>query len=773
MVLFLSLALLFGAAFVAPWVWRILPHKAGWLLALAPLGAFALLAGQLPVTAGGAMFIEEFAWFPALDVSLSLRLDGLSILMGLLITGIGTLIVIYAGGYLHGHPQLGRFYLYLLSFMAAMLGLVLSENLIVLFIFWELTSVTSYLLIGFNHDDKISRWNALQALLVTGLGAVAMLAGFVLIGIVAGSYDLSVVLGSGDLLRGSEWYPAIVTLVLLGAFTKSAQVPFHFWLPNAMAAPTPVSAFLHSATMVKAGIFLMARMNPALGDTALWSITLTSFGAVTLLVGALLGIFQTDLKKIFAYTTLGVLGMLTMLLGLGTELAIQSMIAFLLGHALYKAALFMSAGSVDHETGTRDARLLGGLRKAMPMTALGAVLAALSMGGFPPFFGFIGKEYVYKAGLGMEGIAQIGLVAAFVGNILMFALAFKGGVGPFFGKSRGELPKHPHEAPVSMWGGPLLLALIGLALGMMPMVLAIDLVAPAVMAVEGQPIEMKLELWHGINVPLIMSIMTVAAGLAVFASRHQIWKRSEGILAALKPWGAEACYDRLFHGFVRFSKWQTHLLQSGYLHNYMFIIATSLVALLMWSLIGTGEMPAWVGMKDPDPMMIALVLMMIAAVIIAISTQSRLAALVSLGVVGFGVALIFVYFGAPDLAITQIFVETLTVTLFMFVVYRLPALHRRTERSVRIRDIALSVLFGVLMMLLVMEATSGALYPAISETLAAWSYPEAKGKNVVNVILVDFRALDTFGEITVLVIAAMGITALVSTQFDKKKEGKK
>jgi multicomponent Na+:H+ antiporter subunit A len=711
-----------------------------------------------------------FPWFPSLDISFALRLDGLGLLMGLLVTGIGTLIVLYASGYLHHHPMLGRFYLFLLGFMAAMLGIVISDDLIVLFVFWELTSITSYLLIGFNNTEASSRTKALQALLVTGLGAMAMLAGFILIGETADTWSLAEVLKSGDALRGAPFYTAIVVLVLGGAFTKSAQVPFHFWLPNAMAAPTPVSAYLHSATMVKAGVFLLARLNPALGGTPLWQWTLTLFGGTTLLLAVWLGLLQKDLKSILAYTTLGVLGMLTMLIGLGTEIAIQSMVVFLLGHALYKATLFMTSGSVDHETGTRDVTMLGGLRRSMPLTATAAMLAALSMAGFPPFFGFIGKEYVYKAGLGMEGVAQWALPVAFIGNVIMMALAFQTGAGPFFGRESHRLPKHPHEAPASMWFGPLLLGATGLVLGLFPSLVASALIAPAVSSIQGGEVALSLKLWHGINLPLIISLATLGLGLALFLARRKLWQHGGRILQAITPWGADAAYHRIFKGVVDFSKLQTRLIQSGHLHHYVFITAGTATLLLALALAKfSAKLPEF-PTETFDALPAVLVVLMILATLRAATTNNRITALISLGVVGFGIAVLFLYFGAPDLAITQVLVDTLTVVLFMFVIYRLPGLSWLSSRRTRLRDALLAAVFGVCITLAVLQALAVQFAPPISGTLASMSYLEAKGKNIVNVILVDFRALDTLGEITVLAAAALGIAALVKSGLRRRKE---
>jgi multicomponent Na+:H+ antiporter subunit A len=767
-----SLILIFGTSFLAPLLCRLSKDKGSWFLSLAPFGAFALLVSQAGKVAEGRAVQYHVEWFSALDCAFSLRLNGLSLLMSLLVTGIGGLIVIYASGYMHGHPKLGRFYLYLLSFMGAMLGLVLSDNLIVLFVFWELTSITSYLLIGFNHEQKESRWKALQALLTTGLGAMAMLAGFILIGNAAGSFSLSEISGMGDILRDSPFYIAMVLLVLGGAFTKSAQVPFHYWLPNAMAAPTPVSAYLHSATMVKAGIFLMAILNPSLGSTALWGNTLSIFGGVTLLLGVVLGLFQKDLKAILAYTTLGVLGLLTMLIGIGTDYAIKAMVGFLLGHALYKAALFMVAGSVDHETGTRNVTLLRGLRGLMPITALAGGLAALSMSGLPPFFGFIGKELIYKAGVKLEGVELVLLIVAFVGNFLMMALALKAGIGPFFGKpDYTALPKKPHEAPASMWLGPLVLGLGGLVLGLFPF-LVTGVLAAAIASVQGGPIpEIKLELWHGFNLPLLLSVFTVAGGYALYTIRGKFWAVADEVRAAIRPWGAEAMYERIFKGIIWLSKAQTRRLQTGRLHDYVFMVVLVTVGLLLWAILNFGGLQFEVDWSEFDLIIMGLVVIMVIATLIAVTANDYMTVLVSLGTVGFGVALIFVYYGAPDLAITQLLVETLTVVLFMFVILRLPPLKTISSKMMRLRDAILASTFGFLMMLLVLKPVNIQFDHSISEKLATMSYPEANGRNVVNVILVDFRALDTLGEITVIAAAALGIAALVSVKFKKRKEG--
>lgn len=762
MLLLTSILVIWIAAVLAQWLHRILGARSGWLLAFVPVCVFAgffYSLWQEPLR-------ETFTWYAQLGATGDMKLDGLSRLMALLITGIGALIVLYASGYMGKHPQYGRFNCMLLLFMGSMLGVVLADSLILLFIFWELTSITSYLLIGFNHEELKARKKSLQALIVTGGGGLALLAGLVLMGQVTGEWTVSGVIATGDQLREHAWYPAILTLVLLGAFTKSAQFPFHFWLPNAMAGPTPVSAYLHSATMVKAGVYLLAILSPVLAGTLAWEYSLLIAGGITFLLGAIRGAFQTDLKSVLAYTTLSVLGLLVLLLGLDFKLAAQSMVLFLLGHALYKGALFMVVGIIDHETGTREAPQLRNLRKALPITAVAALLAALSSGGFPPFFGFLGKEYVFKTGLAVGGYGMVVLAIAVIGNAALLALAFKVGLHPFWSKGEADLPKKPHEAPFSMWIGPLLLGSVGLLLGLFPATLERPLVEPAVGAIMNMEVELKLALWHGFNLPLLLSVVTVSLGLTFYSFRSVFWRMArEGKLP--KVIEADRVYEMWLNGVLAFAGWQTRVLQSGKLRNYLLIILGTVSVLLIWKL-GSIPMQIYSGAYQPVPIyMLALLLLMMAATILVLMTNSKTAALIGFGIVGFGISLIFAYFGAPDLAITQIVVETLTLVLLFFIISRIPDLQQISNRATVIFDACFAMVAGVVTVILVLKTDLMQLAPSISDQFREWSYPLAKGKNIVNVILVDFRALDTYGEVIVLVIAALGVGILMRQKGEK------
>jgi multicomponent Na+:H+ antiporter subunit A len=752
----------FVLALAAPWVAR-LGRPAGWLLAILPLGLTLYFLKQLPAVAAGETVRFARPWVPALEVDLSFHLDGLSLLFALLICGIGTAIVVFAGGYLAGHRQIGRFFAFLLMFMGSMLGLVLADNVVTLFVFWELTSLSSFLLIGFDHGSPAARRAALQALVVTAGGGLALLVGLLLMAGIGGSLELSVLLGRGDILREHRWYTVILLLVLAGAFTKSAQFPLHFWLPNAMAAPTPVSAYLHSATMVKAGVYLLARLSPALGDTFLWTVLLTAFGGITLLVGGLLAIRQLDLKLMLAHTTVGSLGLLVMMLGIGEPKALQAAMLYLLAHALFKGALFMVAGALDHETGTRDLGQLGGLARAMPMTAAAATLAALSMAGLPPFFGFIAKEFV-KGGALLSPAAGLAATTVVVGSALMIAVAALIALKPFHGRHR-ETPKQPHEAPVELWLGPMLLAFLGLGFGVALGTAGDRLVAPAVTAVAGAAVARELHLWEGVTPALILSLAALALG-ALLAWRWRAAQRAMAKLLRKIGWGPDRGYDQAMAALLRVAAAVTGAVQTGKLRHYMLAsfgtVAVALAGGIAW--IGGLDLapPAPEGglpdLRLPEWAVMALIA---AGGLATLFARSRLAAVAALGVVGYGVALLFLLFGAPDLSFTQFMVETLAVVIIMLMLLRLPAAWPARRQPARLLDAAVAIPLGSVVGALVWVVSSGPLDTLLSDYFTAQSYPSGHGRNIVNVIIVDFRALDTLGEIAVVMTAALAAFALI------------
>ena len=752
----------FVLALLAPSLYRVSARWAGWVFAGFPaVLALYFLSHMDGVVAGEAVRVT-YPWVPAMGLQLSFNLDGLGLLFALAITVVGTLIITYAGSYLKGHPSLPRFYLFILMFMASMLGVVLSDNLIALFVFWELTSVTSYFLIGFEHDKDTARAAALQALLVTGIGGLALMAGALLMGQIGGSFEISALAADSTGLQSHRLYPLVLALVFAGAFTKSAQVPFHFWLPSAMEAPTPVSAYLHSATMVKAGIYLLARLSPVLGGSDLWLYTVTSFGAVTMLVSAYQALHQTDLKKILAYSTVSVLGTLTLLIGLGSKLAIQAAMVFLVAHVLYKAALFLVAGSIDHETGTRDIRQLGGLRKTMPIICAGAAVGALSMAGLPPFFGFVGKEALYEA------LTHDNVLVTVVGvltSMLLFAVAWLAGIRPFSGEET-DTPKHPHDPPWTMWLGPVFLGCLSVLFGLMP-VLPEALLSAAAGSVLGEPASFHLALWHGFSPLLLLSGVTFALGVLVYLNRAALQKMTAFALP-LARCGPSHWYAL----WLRFLNWsavgQTRVLQNGYLRLYLATIMT-VTAVLAWYTFLTEADVGVVKMNWGDigvhEWVIALVALV--AAIATVRAQTFLRAVMALGVVGYSVALIFVLYGAPDLAMTQFLIETLSLILFVFVFYYMPPFKRFSTRAVMLRHAAIGTAVGALFTLLVLVATSVQWHPTISTYFSANSYLMGQGRNIVNVILVDIRGFDTLGEITVLAVAGIGVYSLIRLRLGK------
>ncbi|UXT21689.1 putative monovalent cation/H+ antiporter subunit A [Agrobacterium tumefaciens] len=758
---FLSLFLPFLAALAAPALVKRFGHNAAWVLAIAPALAFAHFALMLPEIAAGGVVTGGYAWVPSFNLSFSWFIDGLSLTFALLITGIGLLIVLYAGGYMKGHPQQGRFLSFLLLFMGAMLGVVVSDSLLMLFVFWELTSITSFLLIGFDHERAASRRAALQALVVTGGGGLLLLAGLIFIWDISGMTQLSMLVRGGDVLRDSPFYLAALLLVLGGAFTKSAQFPFHFWLPNAMEAPTPVSAYLHSATMVKAGVYLLMRLNPVLGDTAAWQILLPFFGGLTMLTGALLAVRQTDLKLMLAYTTVSSLGLLVMLTGFGSDHAIEAAVLYLVAHSLFKGALFMVAGIIDHETGTRDVTKLGGLRKAMPITFAAALAAAISMAGLPPFFGFLAKEEIYYALAHGNPRAVLFTGIAILGNGLMFAVAFAVALKPFLGKPV-KTPKHAHEGPLLLWLGPALLALKGLTIALFSGIAHFYVSTPMASAIAGEARPVEISLIPHIGVPLGLSLLTIALGIVLYTQLSAVRGLIDRTFKALGA-GPDRGFDVFIDMLVKVSFHITRIIQPGRLEFYVTATFAVIAAVLLVPLFLYGElpsMPSWP--RDMPVHELTFIAIAVAGLIAVLTASSRLTAIIALGIQGFAVAVIFLLFGAPDLSFTQFMVETLSVVILTLVMTRLrlsPSDHRGLGQ--KLLDSTIAIACGTGFALFLMRATQASFDNRLTDFYNTYSKVIAHGANVVNVIIVDFRGTDTLGEIAVVMITGLAILALI------------
>ncbi|MCL6654016.1 cation:proton antiporter [Agrobacterium rubi] len=758
---FVVLFLPFIAALCAPLAIGRLGHKGVWLLALAPALAFIHFIGFLPEIAAGEVVTGGYAWVPSFNLSFSWFIDGLSLTFALLITGIGTLIVLYAGGYMKGHLQQGRFMAFLLLFMGAMLGVVVSDSLMMLFVYWELTSITSFLLIGFDHRREAARRAALQALVVTGGGGLALLAGLIFIWNISGTTQLSLLVHGDDVLRQSPFYFVTLLLVLGGAFTKSAQFPFHFWLPNAMEAPTPVSAYLHSATMVKAGVYLLMRLNPVMGETAAWEILLPFFGGLTMLTGAFLAIRQTDLKLMLAYTTVSSLGLLVMLTGFGSDHAIEAAVLYLVAHSLFKGALFMVAGIIDHEAGTRDVTKLGGLGKAMPITFIAAVAAAISMAGLPPFLGFLAKEEIYYALAHPDPRAILFTGIAIIGNALMLAVAFAVALKPFVGKLK-KTPKHAHEGPVLLWLGPAVLALGGLLAALFSGVFHAGFSTPMASAIAGESRPVEMSLIPHIGIPLALSLFTIALGVLVFTKLSAARLLMNRALVAAGP-GPDRAFDAAISGLVKLSFHVTRMIQPGRLEFYVTVTFAIIALVLLVPLFAYGELPAIpVWPADIQLHEFTFIAIAVIGLIAVLTAASRLTAIVALGIQGFAVAVLFLLFGAPDLSFTQFMVETLSVVIFTLVMTRLrlsPSDHRSLRQKLLDGTIALACGTGFALML--MKATERPFNTSLTEFFSAYSKLIAHGNNVVNVIIVDFRGTDTLGEIAVVMITGLAILALI------------
>ncbi|MGA9228173.1 MAG: Na+/H+ antiporter subunit A [Mesobacillus sp.] len=771
----------------------------GWFLLPLPAVLFVYFLQFISVTKNGDTVIESFPWISSLGVDFALKIDGLGLLFALLITGIGTLVVLYSIYYLSPEKEkLNTFYIYLLLFMGAMLGVVLSDNLIVLYSFWELTSFSSFLLIGYWNHKEGSRYGAQKSMLITVFGGLSMLGGILMLYIITGTFSISETIAMSNEVVNHHLFTATLILFLLGAFTKSAQFPFHIWLPDAMEAPTPVSAYLHSATMVKAGIYLVARMTPVFAHSGVWVWLVAGIGVITLFWGSFSAVKQTDLKAILAFSTVSQLGMIMSLLGVGAAalhygtikdgyyiVAVTAAVFHLINHATFKGSLFMVTGIIDHETGTRDIRKLGGLMNFMPITFTLAIIGTFSMAGIPPFNGFLSKEMFFT---GMLRVAKMDIFSLDTWGILFPIIAWAASVFTFLysmmyvfktftGKLQPEkLEKKPHEAPIGMLISPVILASLAVIFGIFPNVLSHSIISPAMGAIlpsllaNGEGFDVHISHWHGpTSTELLMTIGVIAIGILLFKSLPKwigIYRIFPDRLAL------NHIYDRGLEIIQLASRNITKTYMNGFIRTYLVYIFSFFIFILATTLVYRNAFKLDFSNVAPIRFLeVILVLIVAVSSITILFAKSRLTSIILLGAVGYTVALFFVIFRAPDLALTQLVIETVSVALFLLAFYHLPKLGKNEERiRFKLGNAIVSIGVGAIVTLIALSAHSNKMFNSISEYYIENTYKKAGGENMVNVILVDFRGFDTLFEITVLGIAALGIFAMIKLRLTRGKE---
>jgi len=754
----------FLGACLMPLIAYVIGRGAGLVIALFPFGLLGAFVTMAPFVERGWVRGEAAAWAPWLGLDFTLRLDGFSFLFCLLITGLGGLVTIYAGGYLtdKSPAERSRFFCYILLFLSAMLGAVLAENLLVFLLFWEATSILSFLLIGFESRSSRARRAALMSLQVTAFGGLALLAAVVMIGHVLGTYSMGQALLRVDELHASPWGHAIVVCILIAGFTKSAQFPFHFWLPNAMQAPTPASAFLHSATMVKLGIYLLSRFEPVIGATNWGRGALITVACITMLVAALQALRAENFKSALAYSTIASLGILVMLVGLDGPAASVAMIGFLLAHALYKAALFFCAGSVLHATGLYNLRAMGGLARHLPLTALACVGASLSMAGIPPFIGFISKEFLFQAQI-ESSWEVIPLAIAVIVNAVMVGVAGVITLRPFF-LGRGKVNKVRHGETFSLVMPPLLLAGAGLFMSLAPDWITRVAIRPAVAAVYGRAVEVDLTVWHGLTPMLLLSLVVVTIGALIVRFWRQIhaWLRQS---KQFNTYEIEPLWEISLRNLGTYSRMLTDHLQHGDLRRYLLAVVGGVGLLIAWSVIAADVTPVYPAVGPLRAAEAIVALIGLGGAVAAARAPTALGAMIATGLAGFVVAITFLMNGAPDLALTQFTVEALLVVLLTALLLAVPLASPPTRSlAMRKRDALLATGFAVLLFLGVMDMTSREHVSSASDYFGRMSLIAAHGHNVVNVILVDFRAVDTLGETMVIAIAAVLARSLLRSR---------
>ncbi|CAI6307696.1 Na(+)/H(+) antiporter subunit A [Bacillus subtilis] len=795
----LHLAILspFLFAFIIPFLAKYAKRvHTGWFVLILPVLLFIYFLPMIRMTQSGETLRSVLEWIPSLGINFTVYIDGLGLLFALLITGIGSLVTLYSIFYLSKEKeQLGPFYVYLLMFMGAMLGVVLVDNVMVLYMFWELTSLSSFLLIGYWYKREKSRYGAAKSLLITVSGGLCMLGGFILLYLITDSFSIREMVHQVQLIAGHELFIPAMILILLGAFTKSAQFPFYIWLPDAMEAPTPVSAYLHSATMVKAGIYVIARFSPIFAFSAQWFWIVSLVGLFTMVWGSFHAVKQTDLKSILAFSTVSQLGMIISMLGVSaaalhyghTEyytVAAMAAIFHLINHATFKGSLFMAVGIIDHETGTRDIRKLGGLMAIMPITFTISLIGTFSMAGLPPFNGFLSKEMFFTSmlrvthfdlfnvqtwGILFPLFAWIGSVFTFIYSMKLLFKTFRGNYQP------EQLEKQAHEAPVGMLIPPVILVALAVSLFFFPNILSYSLIEPAMNSIYPtllaghEKFHVHISQWHGVTTELLMTAGIVVIGTIGYLSLNQ-WKGIYKLFPSKLT--LNRLYDKLLTLMEKGSYRVTKQYMTGFLRDYLLYIFAGFIILIGGAFaIKGGFSFKTEGMAKIGVYEIILTLVMISATVATVFARSRLTAIIALGVVGYTLALFFVIFRAPDLALTQLVIETISVALFLLCFYHLPKLRLKTKtRTFRMTNFIISLGVGIIVTLLGIASSSQRTKDSIASFFVKHSHDLGGGDNVVNVILVDFRGFDTMFEITVLTIAALGIYSMIKTKV--KEEGK-
>ncbi|MGE1114083.1 Na+/H+ antiporter subunit A [Priestia megaterium] len=789
----------FLLAFFVPLLYRKFQRiHTGWFVLPLPLVLFIYFTQYISGVSKGGTYLHSMKWIPSLGINFDAYVDGLGLLFSLLITGIGTLVILYSIYYLSKTKEaLHSFYVYLLLFMGSMLGVVLSDNLMSLYSFWELTSLSSFLLIGYWYKREKSQYGALKSMLITVFGGLSLLAGIVLLYVMTGTFSIREIISNVDVVTSSYLFIPALVLILLGAFTKSAQFPFHIWLPDAMEAPTPVSAYLHSATMVKAGIYLLARLSPVFAISATWFFAISIIGLITLFWGSFSAVKQQDLKGILAFSTISQLGMIMSLIGVGSAaihydflddniylVALTAAVFHLINHATFKGSLFMVVGIVDHETGTRDIRKLGGLMSVMPVTFTIALIGGFSMAGLPPFNGFLSKEMFFT---GMVNVTKMDMYSMQTWGILLPIIAWLGSIFTFIysmilvfktftGKYQPEkLEKKPHEAPVGMLISPVILASLVVIFGFAPNLLESTLIEPTMASIapsllaEGKEYQVHIKFWHGFTPELFMTLGVIIFGILLFMTVQKwskIYTRFPSSLTLNNG------YNYGIKGIEKGSTRIMKTLMTGFIRDYLLIIFTFIGILLLLTLFSQNAFA--IDLKDTSSIGVyeaILAVVMVAATITTLLAKSRLTAIISLGVVGYTLSLFFVLFRAPDLALTQLVIETVSVSLFLLCFYYLPEFRKRKVRvKFQLPNLLVALLVGTTVTLLGISANSTKLFESISHYFIENSYEKAGGENMVNVILVDFRGFDTLFEITVLCIAALAIYGMIRLRLTKEEE---